>query len=98
MNNVGYRNGRHPIIVGHLVMGLAFIGIVIIWIVATNNDFNGDDLRWLLPLPWLAAGGAGLLVIMFKTRQSYRTPGTTSPTPATDGGETSGTTEMENQS
>ena len=55
------RSGRHPINVGHFVMGIAFLGIVLIWILIEADAVTGDDIRWLLPVPWVLAGVAGLL-------------------------------------
>ncbi|WP_121258859.1 hypothetical protein [Nocardioides ferulae] len=53
--------GRHPVDVGYLVMGLAFLGLVAIWAVVQSDTVEGDDVRWLLPLPWVLAGAAGLV-------------------------------------
>ena len=55
------RSGRHPINIGHLVMGIAFAGIVLIWVLIKSDAVTGDDIRWLLPVPWVLAGVAGLL-------------------------------------
>lgn len=56
-------SGRHPINVGHLVMGIAFLGLVGVW-AAIEADVIGDgDIRWLVPVPWVLAGLAGLLAI-----------------------------------
>lgn len=55
-------SGRHPANVGHLVMGLAFVGLVAIWALVQGDVVGGSDIRWLLPVPWVLAGGAGLLV------------------------------------
>jgi len=61
--------GRHPVNVGHLVMGVAFLGLVVVWALVTVLDLTGSDLRWLLPLPWLAAGGAGLAAAALTARR-----------------------------
>lgn len=61
--------GRHPVNVGHLVMGVAFLGIVAVWALVTAEAVAGADLRWLLPLPWLAAGGAGLAAAAVSARR-----------------------------
>ena len=50
--------GRHPVNIGHLVMGLAFVGIVGIWALVQTDTVTGDDVRWLLPA---ARGTAGRL-------------------------------------
>lgn len=63
-------SGRHPVSVGHLVMGVAFLGLASIWLLFESDAIGGDDLRWFLPLPWLAAGLAGLLAVALTGRRS----------------------------
>ncbi len=58
-----FASRRHPINVGHLVMGLAFAGLVVIWALIEGDVIADRDIRWLLPLPWVLAGTAGLLAI-----------------------------------
>ena len=53
--------GRHPVNTGHLVMGLAFLGMVGIWALVASGVADVEDLRWLSPLPWLLAGAGGLV-------------------------------------
>jgi hypothetical protein len=53
--------GVHPVNVAHLVMGIAFAGLVVIWALFMSDAVQGHDLRWLLPIPWVAAGVAGLV-------------------------------------
>ncbi len=53
-------SGRHPVNVGHLVMGVALLGLVAIWALIVGDVVEGDDVRWLLPTPWVLAGAAGL--------------------------------------
>lgn len=64
-----FRAGWHPTNVGHLVMGVAFLGIVGIWSLVVSETVTGEDIRWLLPIPWVVAGLAGLLVIAFSGRR-----------------------------
>lgn len=54
-------NGRHPVHIGHLVMGVAFLGLVAVWALIEGGTVAGDDIRWLLPIPWVLAGVAGLV-------------------------------------
>lgn len=61
---------RHPVNVGHLVMGLAFLGLVVVWAVVVGTDVPDDDIRWLLPIPWVLAGGAGLVATALAARRS----------------------------
>lgn len=53
--------GSHAVNVGQLVMGLVFLGLVGIWALWTGDVVDGDDLQWLLPVPWVVAGAAGLV-------------------------------------
>jgi hypothetical protein len=61
-------SGRHPVNVGHLVMGLAFVGLVGVWALIQGDVVEGDDIRWLLPVPWVLAGIAGLLATTLSSR------------------------------
>lgn len=61
--------GRHPVNVAHLVMGIAFLGLVLIWSLIVSDAVNGPDIRWLLPLPWVAAGLAGVLATVARARR-----------------------------
>ena len=60
--------GRHPVNTGHLVMGVAFVGLVIVWALLTSDAVQLDNARWILPLPWLAAGAAGLVATLLRGR------------------------------
>ena len=62
-------DGFHPAHVGHLVMGLAFAGLVGIWAVIQTGNVAAGDVRWLLPLPWVFAGAAGLLAAVVSGRR-----------------------------
>jgi hypothetical protein len=64
------RSGWHPVNVGHFVMGIAFLGIVLIWILVEADAVTGDDIRWLLPVPWVLAGAAGLVATTRRRRDS----------------------------
>ncbi len=55
---------RHPVNVGHLVMGIAFAGMVLVWALVAD-----DDIRWLLPIPWVGAGAAGLVAMALAARR-----------------------------
>ena len=82
-------SGRHPVNVGHLVMGIAFLGLVGVWALIQGDVVGGDDVRWLLPVPWVRAGLAGLLAIgvsgskRWSTRQVGWVPAT-EPATTTD--------------
>ncbi|QWF21202.1 hypothetical protein KM427_19985 [Nocardioides sp. LMS-CY] len=66
-------SGRHPVNVGHLVMGIAFLGLVGIWAVIQADGVDNDDIRWLLPIPWVLAGLAGLLALSVSSRHKWST-------------------------
>lgn len=63
------RTGRHPVNVGHLVMGLAFLGLLAIWTVVQSDAVEWEQVRWLLPVPWILAGGAGLAASVLSGRR-----------------------------
>jgi hypothetical protein len=65
----GARSGRHPVNIGHLVMGLAFAGLVVIWALIEGDVIADSDIRWLLPIPWVLAGTAGLLAVTLGNRR-----------------------------
>ncbi|MBO0845686.1 MAG: hypothetical protein J2P22_09750 [Nocardioides sp.] len=65
-----FREGLHPVNIGHLVMGVAFAGLTIIWALFISDTVQGHDLRWLLPIPWVAAGVAGLVAAAPRMRGS----------------------------
>ena len=55
------RTGAHPVNIGHLVMGLVFLAFVGGWALVQSDTVTGDDIHWLLPLPWVIGGGVGLI-------------------------------------
>ena len=60
---------RHPVNVGHLVMGIAFAGMVLVWALVAGGVVGDDDIRWLLPIPWVGAGAAGLVAMALAARR-----------------------------
>jgi len=68
--------GRHPVNVGHLVMGLAFIGMVAVWSLVVNDVVENEDIRWLLPVPWVFAGLGGLLALAVTGSRRHATRAT----------------------
>ena len=87
------RSGRHPVNVAHLVMGIAFLGLTGVWALIQGDVVGDGDVRWLMPVPWVLAGLAGLLAVglsgnrRWSTRQTgwVGTDATTSAQPdATD--------------
>ena len=58
--------GWHPVNITQLVMGVAFAGIVLVWALVQGDVVETDELRWLMPIPWLAAGAAGLAATVWR--------------------------------
>ena len=76
-NEPGFLAGaRHPVNVGHLVMGLAFLGLVGIWSLIVNDVVDDEDIRWLLPVPWVLAGLGGLTALAISGGRKYSTRAT----------------------
>lgn len=57
----GFAAGLHPVNVLHLVLGVAFLGMTVNWALIESGVVETSGLRWLLPIPWVAAGAAGLI-------------------------------------
>ncbi|GAA5147875.1 hypothetical protein GCM10023340_20950 [Nocardioides marinquilinus] len=64
---------RHPLSIGHLVMGVAFAGLVVTWALIVGDVVEGGDIRWLLPVPWVLAGVAGLVGLIARDRRHVGT-------------------------
>ncbi|WP_447647137.1 hypothetical protein [Nocardioides zeae] len=62
----GLAAGLHPVNVGHLVMGIAFLGLACVWALLASGAADAGDTRWLLPIPWLVAGAAGLAATVWR--------------------------------
>ncbi|WP_235738513.1 hypothetical protein [Nocardioides alcanivorans] len=52
---------KHPVNTGHLVMGVAFAGLLAVWALLMTDTVANSDIRWLTPLPWVVAGAVGLV-------------------------------------
>jgi hypothetical protein len=64
-------SGRHQINIGHLVMGVAFLGIVGVWGLVQTDTVTGDDIRWLMPIPWVVGGAIGLVATAVTGSRRY---------------------------
>ena len=53
--------GRHPVNIAHLVMGVALLALVGVWALWQGDLVADDDVRWLMPVPWVLAGAVGLV-------------------------------------
>ena len=60
---------RHPVNVGQLVMGIAFAGMVVVWALIVGDVVGEDDIQWLMPIPWVSAGIAGLVAMAVAARR-----------------------------
>lgn len=67
------RSGRHPVNVGHLVMGIAFLAIVGVWALIQADVVEGSEVRWLMPVPWVLAGLGGLLAMALSSSRKWST-------------------------
>lgn len=67
--DTGAVSGRHPVNIGHLVMGVAFAGLMAVWALVASGTVEGEDIRWLLPVPWVLAGVAGLVGLIASDRR-----------------------------
>ena len=66
----GWGSGQHPVNIGHLVMGVAFLGLAVIWALLESGTASASDLRWMLPVPWVVAGAVGLVATAPRLRGS----------------------------
>jgi hypothetical protein len=71
VNDDNRPSGRHQVSIGHLVMGIAFLFIVGIWALVQSDTVTGDDVRWLLPIPWVVAGVVGLVATAITGPRRY---------------------------
>lgn len=62
--------GRHPVSIGHLVVGVALLGIAVVWALVAGGAVAGSDIRFLLPAPWIIAGVAGLATLIASDRRT----------------------------
>lgn len=63
------RSGWHPVNITQLVMGVAFAGLLLIWALVEGGVVDTSEYRWLLPIPWIAAGAAGLVATVWPSRR-----------------------------
>lgn len=63
------RTGWHPVNTGHLVMGVAFTGLVVVWALLTSDRVELQDSGWIMGVPWLVAGAFGLVASVLRGRR-----------------------------
>lgn len=73
--DTGDGSGRHPVNLTHLILGVVFLGFAGLWAAIAGDFISDADLRWLLPVPWLLAGSAGLLALTVSRLRRERATG-----------------------
>ena len=63
-------SGLHPVNITQLVLGVAFAGMVLVWALVQGDVVGTGELRWLMPIPWIAAGAAGLAATVWPGRRA----------------------------
>lgn len=66
-------SGRHPVNIGHLVMGIAFTGLALVWLLHQGDVTDNESLRWLMPVPWVLAGAVGLIATAITSQRRHAT-------------------------
>jgi len=66
------RTGWHTVNTGHLVMGVAFTGLVVVWALLTSDTVELEHTGWILGVPWLVAGAVGVLASVLRGRRDDR--------------------------
>jgi len=61
-------SGWHPVSIGHLVMGVAFVGLFAVWTLHQADVVDIPPHGWLLGLPWVLAGAIGLIATVLRHR------------------------------
>lgn len=60
---------RNPVRIGHLVMGVLFGIFVVLWALVDTDVVDHSQLHWLIPVPFLVAGAAGLIASALRHRE-----------------------------
>ena len=58
-------------------MGVAFAGMVIVWAIFAGGAIADDNIGWLIGVPWVLAGAAGLVAMAVSARRRSRPRGVT---------------------
>ena len=63
-------SGLHPVNVGHLVMGVAFLGLALVWLLLAGDVIEVEHHGWVLGTPWLVAGAVGIGATVLRHRRT----------------------------
>jgi hypothetical protein len=44
--------------------------MVLVWALVQGDVVETDELRWMMPIPWIAAGAAGLAATVWPGRRA----------------------------
>lgn len=66
------QQSTRPISTGHLVFGLVFTGIAVIWLVGELTDVEAPGFAWWGPAVLIGAGVVGLVASFAGTRRRTR--------------------------
>lgn len=71
-----------PVSVSHLVVGLVFLGIAVLWLVGVTTDADTPDMAAWGPVVLIGAGAIGLVATLATARRTRTTqePAQTAPT------------------
>jgi hypothetical protein len=76
---------KRPLSITHLVLGLVFLGISVLWAVGAGTDAKVPDLAAIAPAVLIAAGVIGLIGVVVNARRRDDVPldptGTDAPFP-----------------
>lgn len=65
-------NAFRPVSISHLVFGLVFLGIAVLWVVGATTDTEAPALAVWGPAVLIGAGAVGLVGIMINARNARR--------------------------
>ena len=71
MDDIDRPTGFHPVNIGHLVMGVVILAGLGCWALVQTDTVTGDDIHWLLPVPWVLAGVVGLVATAVTGSRRY---------------------------
>ena len=83
-----------PLSIPHLVFGLVFVGLSVLWAIGAGTDAEAPDLAVMAPAVLIVAGVIGLIgVVVNARRRDDVPPAAVDPTAPNEPGIASGTTD-----